>query len=72
MLSEPAADGTEDLRFAAAVAAFGQLLGGSSYVEDFGYEDVVDLALTALGEDRHGYRAGFVDLVQIAASLDRH
>ena len=58
-----------DLRFAAAVAAFGQVLRGGG-LEGFHYDDIVELARSALGEDREGYRAGFVDLVQVAASLD--
>ncbi len=58
-----------DLRFAAAVAAFGQILRGGQ-LEGFRYDDVVELARSALGEDHEGYRAGFVDLVQVAAALD--
>jgi Ca-activated chloride channel family protein len=64
-------DGTpsENLRFAAAVAAFGQLLRGGRYTEAFGYEDVVRLARDARGDDGFGYRAGFISLVQLAGSL---
>lgn len=60
-----------DLRFAAAVAAFGQRLAGSSYLGDYGYDDMLALARGARGADDHGYRADFVRLVSLARSLDR-
>ncbi|HKE94365.1 MAG TPA: YfbK domain-containing protein, partial [Povalibacter sp.] len=58
-----------DLRFAASVAAFGQLLRGGKYVGTFGYDDVVSLAGSALGSDSQGYRKEFVSLVKTAQSL---
>lgn len=58
-----------DFRFAASVAAFGQLLRGGKYLGDFGYDDVTKLAGGALGEDRDGYRREFVSLVALARSL---
>jgi len=58
-----------DLRFAASVAAFGQLLRGGKYVGTFDYADVQSLARTALGEDREGYRHEFVSLVALAQTL---
>ena len=58
-----------DVRFAAAVAGFGQLLRGGRYTGDYGYDDVVALAQGARGEDPFGYRAGFIDLVRLARSL---
>ena len=63
----------EDARFAAAVAAFGQLLRGGRYTGDFTYDDVIALARGAKGEDRFGYRGEFLNLVhaaQSAAALD--
>ena len=44
-----------DVRFAAAVATFGQLLRGGRYTGEYGYADVVDLAQGARGEDPFGY-----------------
>lgn len=58
-----------DLRFAASVAAFGQLLRGGKYMEQFDYGDVSTLARSSLGEDRDGYRREFVSLVSLAQSL---
>ena len=55
-----------DVRFAAAVAAFGELLRGGRYTGEFGYEEVIGLAKDALGDDRFGYRNEFVRLVRMA------
>ena len=59
-----------DVRFAAAVAAFGQLLRGGRYTGDYGYDDVVALAQGARGEDPFGYRNEFVRLVRLAESIE--
>ena len=56
----------QDGRFAAAVAAFGQLLRGGQYTEQFGYDDVIALAQAARGEDPFGYRSEFISLVRLA------
>ena len=58
-----------DVRFAAAVAAFGELLRGGRYTGDYGYEDVAALARGARGEDPFGYRNEFVQLVRLAQSI---
>ena len=58
----------QDVRFATAVAAFGQLLRGGQYTGDFGYDDVIALAQSARGEDPFGYRTEFVSLVRLAQS----
>ena len=58
-----------DYRFAASVAAFGQLLRGGRYVGKFGYDDVEKLAQGALAEDGEGYRREFVSLVRLAGSM---
>ena len=57
-----------DARFAAAVAGFGQLLRGSPYTEKFDYDQVIELARGARGEDRFGYRSEFLQLVRLAQS----
>jgi len=62
---------SERYRFAAAVAAFGQLLRGGAYLGDFGYADALALARTARGDDAFGYRGEFIGLVNLAQSLDR-
>ncbi|HEX5843095.1 MAG TPA: VWA domain-containing protein [Pseudomonas sp.] len=60
---------SEDLRFAAAVAAFAQQLKGDKYTGRFSLADSAELARTARGEDRFGLRAEFVQLVELAQSL---
>jgi Ca-activated chloride channel family protein len=60
--------GTE-ARFAAAVAGFGQLLAGSTYLGDWGWEDAIALALSGRGDDPFGYRAEAVNLMRLAQAL---
>lgn len=57
-----------EARFAAAVAAFGQLLRGDPYTKGFGYDDVLKLAEPARGQDLFGYRSEFLNLVRLAKS----
>jgi Ca-activated chloride channel family protein len=57
-----------DLRFASAVAAFGQLLRQSPYTGTFSYRDVKALAESA-DHDSNGYRREFIKLVDLAAAL---
>jgi Ca-activated chloride channel family protein len=61
---------SENYRFAAAVAAFGQLLRGGTYTENFSYDDVAQLAGKVRGEDKFNYRGEFMQLVQLAKSLE--
>jgi Ca-activated chloride channel family protein len=60
----------DDVRFATAVAAFGQLLRGESQMKGWGYQNVIDLASGAKGADNFGYRAEFVNLVRLAKSAE--
>ncbi|MCG6894618.1 MAG: VWA domain-containing protein [Desulfobacteraceae bacterium] len=57
-----------EARFAAAVAAFGQLLRGDPYLKDFRWQEVEALARSARGEDRFGYRSEFLQLLRLAQS----
>ena len=59
----------EDLRFAAAVAAFAQQLKGGQYTGDFDLAASAELARSGKGEDRSGLRGEFVQLVELAQSL---
>jgi Ca-activated chloride channel family protein len=63
---------SEDLRFAAAVAAFGQQLRGGKYLGGFGYREIETLAAGARGDDRFGYRGEFLRLVKLAEALRTH
>lgn len=55
-----------EVRFASAVAAFGQLLRGDPYVKGFTYKDVIALAEPARGKDLFGLRTEFLNLVRLA------
>ena len=73
-LKETAITGTEEAtsetRFAAAIAGFGQLLQGSVYLGDWGWDDAIALAGSARGDDPYGYRVVAVNLMRLAQSLD--
>ncbi len=55
--------------FAVAIAGFGQLLKGGNYTGDWSYDQAIDLAQQFKGEDRFGYRAEAIRLMQLAKSL---
>jgi Ca-activated chloride channel family protein len=55
-----------DLRFAAAVAAFGMILRGSDQMGEATLPLVAKIAGGALGRDESGYRSEFLDLVRRA------
>jgi Ca-activated chloride channel homolog len=57
-----------EVRFSVAIAAFGQLLRGEPYLKSFNYDDAIELAMGAKGEDPYGYRAEFVNLARLAKS----
>ncbi len=62
------AQADDDSRFAAAVAAFGQKLKGSNYGE-MSWNDIRALAQGARGADENGYRAEFMQLIDMAKVL---
>lgn len=67
---KPFASCSENLRFSAAVAAYGLLLRDSGYKGSASYETVLSLAKNAFGKDEEGYRAEFVRLVKTSQMLD--
>ena len=67
--AKPIAAASEDLRFAAAVAAFAQQLKDGRYTGDFDLAQSIALARSAKGEDRFGLRGEFIQLAEIAQSL---
>ncbi|WP_343211226.1 VWA domain-containing protein, partial [Arenimonas sp.] len=64
------AQASESLRFAAAVAAYADLLRGGTHSNGFTWDQVEALARGARGEDTWGYRGEFVQLVAQARSLN--
>ncbi|MDI1227621.1 MAG: VWA domain-containing protein [bacterium] len=58
----------DDLRFAASVAGFGQLLRDSQYTNSLTWDQVIDMATKAKGKDEFGYRAEFINLLRLAKS----
>jgi Ca-activated chloride channel homolog len=68
-LAPTLAAASPSLRFAAAVAGFGQILRGGRYTERYGYADVLRLARGARGDDATGWQGEFVQLVELAQSL---
>ncbi len=62
---------TDDFRFGAAVAAFGMILRESEHAGNATFERVLAWAGEGLGEDRGGYRAGFIELVEQARRIER-
>ncbi|WP_136659496.1 VWA domain-containing protein [Nitratireductor sp. XY-223] len=59
---------SNDTRFAAAVAAFGQVLRGGRHTGSFDYDDIIALARSGKGDDPYGYRGEFITLVELAKS----
>ncbi|HKQ67910.1 MAG TPA: YfbK domain-containing protein, partial [Polyangiaceae bacterium] len=59
-------DAPVDARFAASVAAFGELLRGGRYTGTFGLDDVLKAATSARGDDPYGYRSEFLQIVRAA------
>ena len=60
-----------NLGFASAVAAFGMVMRESEHRGVATYDLALDLARQHRGEDRHGHRAEFIRLIELAASMSR-
>ncbi len=65
----PAGAAQSEAGFAAAIAGFGQLLRGGTYLGDWGYGDAIALANAHKGADAYGYRGEAVQLMRLAQSL---
>jgi Ca-activated chloride channel family protein len=68
-LGEHIGAGSEQLRFAAAVAAFGQALRGGTYLDGYRLDDIAALARASAGPDPFGLRGELIELIGTAASL---
>jgi Ca-activated chloride channel family protein len=62
-------DVSNEFKFAASVAAFGQILREGTYLKSFGYDDILMLAQNSKGRDPFGYRGEFLQLVSLAKGL---
>jgi Ca-activated chloride channel family protein len=65
----PISDAAGDLRFAAAVAAFGMILRESEYRGSVTLDAVIEMADSARGADKEGYRQDFIKLVKLAKAI---
>ncbi|WP_237072741.1 vWA domain-containing protein [Pseudaestuariivita rosea] len=75
LIQTPLVDGEaldSEARFAAAIAGFAQLLRDEdAYLGDWGYDQAIELALGARGDDPFGYRSEAIKLMRLAQSLDQ-
>ena len=62
---------SDNTQFAAAVAEFGMLLRNSKSKGHSSFDNCLKLAKESIGEDREGYRAEFITLVEKTAELKR-
>jgi Ca-activated chloride channel family protein len=60
---------SENFRFSATVAHFGESLRHSKYVADVDYKKMIQHASNAKGADPFGYRSEFIQLVRLASTL---
>ena len=62
-------DSSDNFRWSAAVAGFGMLLRNSEYKNNLTFNEVIQLAKGAKGQDAEGYRAEFIRLAEMAGLL---
>lgn len=60
---------SDDIKFSTAIAGYGQLLAGGKYLQDWGYEALINLANQSKGDDAYGYRSEAIKLMRLAKSL---
>ncbi len=61
--------GSQQLQFAAAVAAFGEALRGGKYLDGFRYQAIATLAQRNIGADPYGMNGELLQLIDRAKSL---
>ncbi|RLD77747.1 MAG: hypothetical protein DRJ10_11400, partial [Bacteroidetes bacterium] len=62
---------SNNFNWATSVAEFGLLLRTSKFKGDANWDQVLERAKSAKGQDNEGYRAEFIKLVEIAQLLDK-
>ena len=65
----PFADAPRDMRFAASVAGLGMLLRHSPHAGGLTFQQVIDIAEAATGDDPYGYRREFLQMAKTASDL---
>ncbi len=60
---------TENFRWSAAVAAFGMILHESEFVKGYSIDEAVQLARSAKGADKDGYRIEFINMMKSQSVL---
>lgn len=63
---------SNDFRFAASVAMFGQVIKNSQYNHEGSFDKAIALAKSGFGEDEQGYRREFVRLMETAKGLSNN
>ncbi|UII28816.1 von Willebrand factor type A domain-containing protein [Fulvivirga maritima] len=64
-------DTSDNFRWSAAIAGFGMLLRESEYANDLNYQEVLDMAKSAKGNDEEGYRTEFIHLLKSCMLMAR-
>ena len=67
--ASPFEEASDDMRFAAAVTGFGQILRNSPYKGDVDFNWVLSTAGGAIGENSGGYRTQFLEMVRQAETI---
>jgi len=62
---------SDNFKFSSAVAQFGMLLRDSKFKGESSLENVLKMAKEARGKDAFGYRAEFINLVELSSLLDQ-
>lgn len=70
-ITKDIAETSNAFRFAAAVTAFAQQLGGGINTAEFDYSDIARLAQQAREEDLFGYSGEFLSMVNMASSISQ-
>jgi Ca-activated chloride channel family protein len=61
---------SDNFRWAAAVTEFGLMLRESPFKQKASYQQAVELAKSAVGEDKNGYRHEFIRMVEVMQDME--
>lgn len=64
------ASSTESFKLAAAAAAYAQKLRNSDQLNNYTWQQIINLAVSAKGEDAYGYRSNFIAQLRLSKALD--